>query len=327
MKTTLLALASITLSTTITNFTNFTNHAKQNNITQLYVLGDSLSDSNNLSSILDSYTGEWHKINFKSPFFDNSFTDGDTATKVLAKNLGLSLTPAWNNKTTGNNYAVAGALAGQGDSFEDKWFLNKYSINKQADKLIQDHQIQQNDQIFLEIGGNDLLNDMNVSDPNTQQLNIEKAINSEMTTIQNLINHGAQHLIISNAPDISDVPMFNQSTQKALAHKLSSDFDNLWHTQINDLIKNNEKINILPFDLNNTVTNLISKAQKLGMNTTNQSISYSIWDLLINKAPQYVNGTTPQTINNNFFFDNIHPNKWGHQQIGNLLYQLIKKSF
>lgn len=55
------------------------------NETQLYVLGDSLSDNGNLANILTYDTWNIDKVDFQEPFYHNSFTNGGVAADILAK--------------------------------------------------------------------------------------------------------------------------------------------------------------------------------------------------------------------------------------------------
>lgn len=235
------------------------------------------------------------------------------------------MTPAWYKKN-GNNYAVGGAQAGQNNnSWEYQLFLNHYSIDNQATQLLKDHKLQKNDDIFIEIGGNDLLNAMDESSITKQEAMINNAITTEFKTIEKLIDNGAHNLIIANVPNISNIPKFVNKKQsiKARANYLSTEYNNKWKDKINALIKNNTDINIKPFDLQTNFNNLLSKHQEMGKNITTESVKWTTLGLAFNVIPRYVHGTTAETINNNFFFDYVHPNKWAHEQIGLQLYNTI----
>ncbi|WP_342253880.1 SGNH/GDSL hydrolase family protein [Spiroplasma endosymbiont of Zeiraphera isertana] len=283
---------------------------------ELYVLGDSLSDNGNLANIFTYDTWNIDKVKFQEPFYHNSFTNGDVAASILEKKLGTELLPAWYQK--GNNYAVGGAQEGQNHSWEYQLFLNHYSIDHQANQLLKDHKIQNNDDIFIEIGGNDLLSAMDENSTAKQKSIINNAITTEFETVDTLINAGAQNLIIANVPNISNIPKYVNEKQsvKEVANHLSNEYNNKWNDKITELMKNNSDINIRPFDLETNFSDLLSEAQEIGKNITNESIKWSIPGLALNLNPRYIDGTTPETINNIFFFDYVHPNKWAHDQIG-----------
>lgn len=283
---------------------------------QLYVLGDSLSDNGNLANIFTYDTWNIDKVKFQEPFYHNSFTNGDVAASILAKKLGTELLPAWYQK--GNNYAVGGAQAGQNHSWEYQLFLNHYSIDHQANQLLKDHKIQKNDDIFIEIVGNDLLSAMDENSTAKKESIINNAITTEFETVDTLINAGAQNVIIANVPNISNIPKYVNEKQsvKEVANHLSNEYNNKWNDKITELMKNNSDINIRPFDLETNFSDLLSEAQEIGKNITNESIKWSIPGLALNLNPRYIDGITPETINNNFFFDYVHPNKWAHDQIG-----------
>jgi len=321
-------LINITLATVLTAGSGIiikdsTNNKQINNNSQLYVLGDSLSDNGNLANILthDLYT----KVTFQDPFYHNSFSNGEVAASILAQKLGTTLTPAW-YKNNGNNYAVGGAQSGQNNSsFEYELFLNHYAIDHQATQLLKDHKLQKNDNIFIEIGGNDLLNAMDEESSAKQEAMINKAITTEFNTIEKLINAGAHNLIIANVPNISNIPKYvNQKTSvKSIANNLSNQFNNQWNNKIDNLVKNNPKVNIKPFDLATNFNTLLKKAAQMGKNITRDSVRWLTTDLIFNLNPRYIHGTTADTINDNFFFDYVHPNKWAHNEIGLELFDTI----
>lgn len=318
---------SITISTSIGSGIIIKHLNQQINIneTQLYVLGDSLSDNGNLANIFTYDSWDIDKVNFQEPFYHNSFTNGVVAANILAQKLGTTLTPAW-YKNNGNNYAVGGAQAGQNDnSLEYQLFLNHYSIDHQATQLLKDHKLQKNDDIFIEIGGNDLLNAMDENSLTQQEAMIDDAITTEFKTIDTLIDNGAHNLIIANVPNISNIPRFvnEEHSIKARTNYLSTEYNDKWKNKINELIKSNSDVNIKPFDLQTNFSNLLSQSQKMGKNITNQSVKWTTLGLVFNVSPRYVHGTTSETIDNNFFFDYVHPNKWTHEQIGLELYNTI----
>lgn len=271
-------LINITLALTLTAgsgmIVNYATNKENANIKrQLYVLGDSLSDNGNLANIITHDIHNLNKINFQGPFYHNSFTNGDVAVSILAQKLGTTLTPAWYKH--GNNYAVAGAQAGKNNDWSYQLFLNHYAINYQADQLLKDHKLQKNDEIFIEIGGNDLLTAMDEENTLTKQKTIiNNAITAEFKSIDKLISKGAHNLTIANVPDISNIPQFVNQGQsiKKLASYLSTEYNNKWNEKISTLIKNNPQVNIKPFDLQADFKNLLSTAQTMGKNITRSSI-------------------------------------------------------
>lgn len=291
---------------------------------ELYVLGDSLSDNGNLPNIINHNLLNLYKIKFQTPFYHNSFSNGDVAASILAKKLGTELIPAWYQN--GNNYAVAGAHSKDENDWQYKIFLNNFNIVHQAEKLIKEHKIQKNDYIFIEIGGNDLTTILDKLPSCNSELLIKKSINNEFNAIQKLINAGAYNLIISNSPDISKIPQYVNGSKntKFIAYNLVKKFNILWKIKSKILIKNNQKINIKLFDLETYFNKILNQAKLMGKNINNESIVWNWKEILLNKKPKYVNNTKPLTINNNFFFDYIHPNKWAHLQIADQLFKLIK---
>ncbi|MBP1526030.1 MAG: SGNH/GDSL hydrolase family protein [Spiroplasma ixodetis] len=326
-------LSFLTITTTniinkITNQIWLNKNSSNNNVfinSKLYVLGDSLSDNGNLKNIINHDFLNLHKIKFEKPFYHDSFTNGDVAASILAKKLGTELLPAWYQ--AGNNYAVAGAQAGYNSSWKYKIFLNHYNIINQTKQLIKDHKIQKKDYIFIEIGGNDLttiFDKITLCNPNSL---IQEAVKNEKIAIQMLIDAGANNLIIANSPDISKIPQYvnNSESSKLLARKLTNKLNEVLKLNIENLKKYNSKVNFKTFDLQTDFDKLLNLAEKIGKDIIHKSIDWSPMGIFLNRKPQYINKTTLLTMDTNFFFDYIHPNKWAHKKIGEELFKVINK--
>ena len=84
-----------------------------NSFSNIYIFGDSLSDTGNLAAFPD--------FNFlNQPPYDRGFSNGPRAVEFLAEALGLSADPSLylTGLSVGTNYAVAGARA-RGDEAID----------------------------------------------------------------------------------------------------------------------------------------------------------------------------------------------------------------
>lgn len=72
-------------------------------------------------------------------------------------------------------------------------------------------------------------------------------------------------------------------------------------------------LNLLTYKL---ILVILSKAVDIGKNITTESVKWTTLRLIFNVSPRYVHRTTAENINNNFVFDDVHPNKWAQEQIG-----------
>lgn len=267
-------LASTSLTPILT--TNNINY-KITSDTNFYVLGDSLSDTGALvgagtqffeaSSLLFPDIKE---VKLESPYYNNSFSNGLVAAQIIADKLGVKLTPGWKfndllfktHQQVGSNYAVGGAQSSNRTDAEGL-FINKFDINAQIDALLDQHTVQKNDKIFLEIGGNDIFYAMTKVFNFMQYIVIDSAIANEKTALEKLIINGENHILVANLPDISAIPMFNKDTTKiSRVKELVNMFNDKWTTMINNLnVKYNNPIK--PYSLFNSMNQAINVLNKI----------------------------------------------------------------
>ncbi len=339
MKSLLELITTVLVSTPI--ITNTINNKTTIN-TNLYVLGDSLSDTGALagagtqffqaSSLLFPNIKE---VKLEAPYYNNSFSNGHVAAQIVADKLGVKLTPGWKfndlvlktHQQVGNNYAVGGTQSSLRTDAQGI-FINKFDINAQVNALLDQHPVQENDKIFLEIGGNDIIYAMTKDFDFEQNIIINNAIFNEKTALEKLITKGENHILVANLPDVSTIPMFNKDTTKSSRVKeLVNMFNDKWTVMINNL---NAKYNnsIKSYSLLNGMNQAISAfKQDPNRNITDNAVTTDFKQLLKTGTltPKYNPDVKPENIDNYFFFDSVHPTKWGHNFIGNQLIKLIEK--
>ncbi len=132
---------------------------------------------------------------------------------------------------------------------------------KQAKALLKHHQLTENDLVIINIGGNELINAVNISDINESKATINNAINIQKATIINLINNNARKIIVANAPDISKTPSFLNSYNMDKAKNLSEYFNSVWLEGMKQLQTKYPQI-IKLFDLNVVFNKNLDEFQK-----------------------------------------------------------------
>lgn len=304
-----------------------------------YVLGDSLSDTGALVSgvtALFKHLKMNKTVKILPPFYKNSFSNGPVAAQIIADYLHTDLIPAWKfdlfllaDEQIGNNYAVSGALASRKKELTvENFVINHFDITHQADALISQHHITNDDVILIEFGGNDILYALNQSLVSNQEAVINEAVELIKNTLHKLINKGAQRILLCNAPNISLIPLFkNKKDDKQRILDLTNQF-NKKLDNIVELLNKNQK-HIIKYDMFTAITNAINKFKNLDINNniTDGAVTTDFSEMINNGiiTPHFNKGVNESNINNYFFFDNIHPNKWTHNVIAQELIELIIK--
>lgn len=202
-------------------------------VSNFYVIGDSLSDVNGISSLIQN--------KFKNPlvdlelkiggdgygYYDNenfvvsTFTNGKPVSWQIADQLGLEKFETSNRfvaeqEEYGKNYSIGGATAGASDNVAGI-ILNEATIDKQSSVLLSQQVVNEKDVVLFEIGGNDLNTLINLKDSPTVQLNfINDSINRLRNTFFNLLNNGVKNIIFMTPPRMDIIPTHQDKTGNEL---------------------------------------------------------------------------------------------------------------
>lgn len=218
--------------------------AKSNlQFTNYYILGDSLSDSHGIEKLVkDNFnvdlklgTDDETKL---EDYQHGSFSNGKTAAVLLNDKLGFNDIkpgiPNDNDPNFGRNYAIGGAtaadVAGVGGLL-----LNKVTIEKQTLALVSQHKLRGTDLVFMEIGGNDLFQLVDTTDPQAELALMEQSVERIQEALFTLLNNGIRKIIFSDAPNVSLVPRYVNSVAKLKqrANDLSTEF----HFRVKNMIE------------------------------------------------------------------------------------------
>lgn len=111
--------------------------------------------------------------------------------------------------------------------------------------------------------------------------------------------------------------------------------------KILNLKKNHPDLTLTFVDMNSLFQKLIDEGKKLSMNTVDPCITdianhhnaIEYLKILIEIFEtgkiryKYKNGCSYQKIDSHFFFDYVHPTKWGHEKLGNEMYNLLLSTY
>ena len=210
---------------------------------QIYVFGDSLSDTGNLASIAGD---------FSAPYYMNRVSNGPVAVETLAARLGLSAEASLHllGLNVGSNYAVARANAYGNDVFDLNIQLYSFHANHgfmaPADALY-----------VMFIGGNDVRDAALFESDFTVAQSLVKAAATEVRhAIESLSQAGARSFLLINAPNISSIPeiRFFASSDPALIDRALL-LSKLYRKQIHEMTDRLEEvmnIRIHEFDRSNS---------------------------------------------------------------------------
>ena len=279
---------------------------------QIYVFGDSLSDTGNLASI----GGD-----LPAPYYMNRVSNGPVAVETLAARLGLSAEASLHlvGPEVGSNYAVARANAYGNDIYDLNTQLISFHANHgfvaPADALY-----------VMFIGGNDVRDAVYVQDFALAQSLVKAAVTEVRHAIESLAQAGARSFLLVNSPNISVIPetRFFATDDPELVDRALL-LSNLFKTEMHGIAEQLEadsSINISEFDLFKFFNKLLKKADKYGFsNSTEACFSTLVYDA----DAYFFHPDCNYGVNFDqfIFFDEIHPTTRVHKMVGEAFYKAL----
>ena len=204
---------------------------KTHPITELYVFGDSLSDT----GMVFRATGGMYPPN--PTYYQGRYSNGRVWIEYLAESLHLS------SKQT-NNFAYGGATTGSvGNSYVP-------SLLNQVQSFTQTHQKTNSDALYvLWAGANDYL--QGVSSATVPVKNVTTAINS-------LTNVGAKKILVANLPDLGQLPATRTSTNSVNLSALTQAHNQGLRRSLKVLSQQHSDLEIVVLDANTLYRDAIS---------------------------------------------------------------------
>lgn len=316
--------------------------ANATSYSDIYVFGDSLSDNGNLKAL--------------NPSVPERFTNGPVAVEVVANALGMTLTPSRHllGGLTGNNYAIAGAKAVDEDNNEATPDIN---LPTQVNAFLKIHGgSAPADALYIVlIGGNDIraartlranallgsYTEERAAIKAAEKL-ISDAINAERNQINKLINAGARHILVSNAPDIGIIPETGIVTNGLVASAptatlkkkaatlpvITTSLSKLYNSKLAlnlYYIEQFTGINLMEYNLISFTQNQIKYAASNGYTNVKDACIYVFSQGgtpnpgCVASAPAFPTQITY------FFWDEIHPSATPHYRNGLEMVKVIKR--
>ncbi|WP_425380618.1 SGNH/GDSL hydrolase family protein [Spiroplasma endosymbiont of Stenodema calcarata] len=307
--------------------------------TNYYILGDSLSDSHGIEKLVKNNfnvnlkLGTDDKTKLEDYQYGN-FSNGKTAGVLLNDKLGFkNIEPAIPNDDSkfGRNYAIGGATAadvvGMGGIL-----LNNVTMDKQARALVSQHKLRNTDLVFIEIGGNDLFQLVDISDPQSEIALMKQSINRIQEALFILLNNGIRKIIFSDDPNVSIIPRYvNNANLKQRANDLSTEF----HFRVKNAIETANRYYehaIREWGLYDNLTVLMQEF-KANHAKAELQVNFNVLDMDFMKiletgvlnAKRNPNLPTSADVADYFFFDDVHPTREVHQLAMEHYYDMVKE--
>jgi phospholipase/lecithinase/hemolysin len=260
--------------------------------TQMYVFGDSVSDTGNVFD----FTGG--AIPPSPPYFDGRFSNGPLWVDYLAQDLGLSLTPysdvAFGGviPTGGIDFAFAGATTG----LDNTVYLTNPNLlpplpglQQQIGlftSLVSPNQAADPNALYIVLAGfNDYL-------PTTSTFipfeTTDTTIANLSSVITSLAALGAQNIMVPNLPPLGELPITLSTPDSDRLNTLTDEHNSDLNVALDTLSQSFPSLNIIPVDLNSLFEDAISEPATFGFtNVTTPCLfvgcpnpeEYLFWDL------------------------------------------------
>lgn len=290
----------------------------------LYILGDSLSDTGNLYAATSQFplNQMFPEALPQSPYSAGRFSDGPVYAEYLWTALGMSGS-LQSSALGGTNYAVGGARS-RYHSFDNSnpafdpvggaSSFSSFSLLGQRDALLADHggALDGNALYTVWEGSNDLSDAISLlfsGEAGKAFALLAQAVGDFVAVIQSLIFAGAQHLLIPNLPNLGLVPEI-----VALGNAAQAAASSLTQTY-NDLIDQalaGAPADIARLDTYALLSEMVDDPAAFGLPAT-ADVDSACFSGFVG-----VDGDVCADPQNHLFWDKIHPSAVVHAELGRL---------
>jgi phospholipase/lecithinase/hemolysin len=265
----------------------------------IVVFGDSLSDQGNSEAAFGFPP--------LPPYYEGRYSDNENWVDLLAQQLGVKVSPSSAN---GTNYAFAFASTGSQNAPPPIPF-NQVNIDQQ-EKAYLAHVNGKADPkalYVIEGGGTDILGLLfQIENDPLMLLFIPTMAANGTQNVENetkaLLNAGAQHVLISNVPDLALLPVVVETSGLGgiIAPSVATNAAQLWDQDLaNDVLPLAKDGRVTLWDFYNTANLAIAGSKKLGIkNTTTECVEG------YGTTPNPVNNCSKRSVAKHAFFDQVH---------------------
>ena len=285
--------------------------------TQMYVFGDSLSDTGNVFNASLQALGTGFP---PPPYFNGRFSNGPNWVDYLAEDLKLNPTPVTAlglgiPPSQGINFAFGGATTGLDNTIDPRLPGLQQQVGLFT-QLVPATQAANPDALYvLWAGANDYL--PTESTAFTPFNTPETTIGNLSFALSTLAAVGAKNFLVVNLPDLGELPRTNKTPNSSNLNTLTSLHNTSLTATINALRSTaGSDLNINQVDVNSLFSDAISNPDKYGFTNVTDACINNLTCVLGNQSEQ----------NKFLFWDFVHPTTAVHKQIGELAYKVLQSS-
>ncbi len=286
-------------------------------LNQIVVFGDSLSDNGNLYEYMKQ------QLPLSPPYFKGRFSNGPVWVELLADHVFPTNTAS--SHLLDYAFGGAGVLGPDGD-FEDETLL---SLNREIDSYLLAHQDKASpDAMFvIWIGANNYL-----TVPDDKDEAIENVVWGIRTSTQRLIDHGAQHFLIINLPDLGRTPFAREMEMQDELSYYANQHNALLEKNVAQLRSENPTAELLSFDVNKFFEKSIADPQQFGFSNITDTCyeavldpkaSHSLLNMVAHIRPKL---QAADACDGYFFFDPVHPTGLTHRLISEYVIDALNEA-
>jgi phospholipase/lecithinase/hemolysin len=266
----------------------------------MYVFGDSLSDTGNVS------LATFGTVPVSPPYADRSFSNGPVWAQDVAQSIGLpALMPSL---AGGTDFAFGGAESGQTQVHA----LNPTDLPSQFAQFQAQVPSPQPGALYaVWIGSNDVLDiaDNPSLTPDQQQANVAAAVSNEASVIDGLVAHGAQNLLVLNVPDLGQTP--HEQARGSVAAQSAQSLAALYNQDLAQALQPLEASGQARIDLVDTFSALnqaVTNPSEFGFT----NVTSPVWTGNLTDSNSGTLQATGAAQNQFLFFDSLHPTAQTH---------------
>jgi phospholipase/lecithinase/hemolysin len=301
-----------------------------NQLSGLYVFGDSLSDGGNSGLATQQYTGSPAVVYPPPPYFNGQYSNGPVAVERLWQRFNPGDSSFKPSLAGGTNYAIGGATTGQQSynfvnnsvpdilkpAFDQKstaWQLQSFATQAPAFNPASSLFVVwlfPNDVFYWSKQGGKL-----PTVPETGPVDVAGLIGYGVTnivnTVQTLAAAGATHFLVPNMPDLGSVPDSIGTPLAADLTALTVGFNQTLALGLGQVAAAAPHLDIVAFDTFSHFAQVQANPQAYGFDVADKACFNAGVPSICAHPDKYV------------FWDGAHPTTAGHRALGNAFYAAV----
>lgn len=281
----IVALSAIAIAVLL----QLSNLAGTQNVAQIYVFGDSLSDSGNV------FKASQRQFPPSPPYFRGRYADGLVWTEYLAQQLKL-------NANSNHNFAYGGATTGSSQQVP-------LGLLAQIDRYLASYSSVRNHALYtIWIGANDYLGGGN--DPT-------QPVDNSIAAVKSLVQIGAKNILVVNLPDLGKLPGTRHTQRAEILHDLTQKHNARLALALKNFRQQlKSELNIIYYDVNYLFNQAIDESNKFGfVNVVDTCLKGDRSQYTICKNPDKY-----------LFWDDIHPSTAAHKLLAETVAKQLKST-